>query len=320
MKKILLLTTACMLMAAAGFSQSNLPNGDMEGWHDVTLGTVTYTQIDGPLFNTLNELAAIPPPIGPGPITAEKTDDAHSGSWAAKLKSENFTMIPNDIFIPGMMGFTQLDMLNNGIKLGKPCPGCKPIKFTGWYKFDQVSGDSCAAILLVSKWNTTLHKKDTIGYCRTDFKVPQSAYTYFEMPVTYGTTGLEPDSMLVLLVSSGGFNPINFQGAVGQVGNTMYVDDISIEYPLGVTQVLMPEIGVKTWPNPAKDRMTVELTEAVPGGMLDIYNMEGKLVTSQKVGGTVSTIDVSGLADGQYHYKLIDGRTIQNTGFFMIRK
>jgi hypothetical protein len=140
------------------------------------------------------------------------------------------------------------------------------------------------------------------------------------MPVTYGTTGLEPDSMLVLLVSSGGFSAINFQGGIGQVGNTMYVDDISIEYPLGVTQVLMPEIVVKTWPNPAKDLMTVELTEAVPGGMLDIYNMEGKLVSSQKVGGTVSTIDVSGLADGQYHYKLIDGRTIQNTGFFMIRK
>jgi hypothetical protein len=258
--------------------------------------------------------------LGPGPITAEKTDDAHSGSWAAKLKSENFTMIPNDIFIPGMMGFTQLDMLNNGIKLGKPCPGCKPVKFTGWYKFDQVNGDSCAAILLVSKWNTALQKKDTIGYCRTDFKSPQTAYTYFEMPVTYGTTGLEPDSMLVLLVSSGGFSAINFQGGIGQVGNTMYVDDISIEYPLGVTQVLMPEIVVKTWPNPAKDLMTVELTEAVPGGMLDIYNMEGKLVSSQKVGGTVSTIDVSGLADGQYHYKLIDGRTIQNTGFFMIRK
>lgn len=320
MKKIILASLACTLIAAAGFSQTNLPNGDMEEWHDVTQGTVTYIQINGPLFNTLNELAAIPPPIGPGPLTVEKTDDAHSGSWAAKLKSENFTMIPNDIFIPGMMGFTQLDMLNNGIKLGKPCPGCKPSKFYGWYKFDQVNGDSCAAILLASKWNTTLNKKDTIGYCRTDFYTPQSTWTYFEMPVTYSGSPDVPDSLLILLVSSGGFNAINFQGAVGQVGNTMYVDDISIDYPLGVTQVLMPEIGVKTFPNPAKDRMTVELTKEVPGGMLDIYNMEGKMVSSQKVDRMVCTIDVSGLAAGQYHYKLIDGKTIQNTGFFMIRK
>ena len=320
MKKILLLTMACMLTAAAGISQSNLPNGDMEGWHDAVGANGSYDQIDGPLWSTLNELFGLPAPIGPGPLTVEKTDDVHSGSWAAKLKSENFTMIPNDIFIPGMMGFTQLDMLNNGIKLGKPCPGCKPTKFYGWYKFDQVNGDSCAAILLVSKWNSTLNKKDTIGYCRTDFKSPQTAYTYFEMPVTYGTTGLEPDSMLILLVSSGGFSAINFQGGVGQVGNTMYVDDISIDYPLGVTQVLMPEIGVKTYPNPASDRMTVELTKAVPGGMLDIYTMEGRLVSSQKAGNMVSTIDVSGLAAGQYHYKLIDGKTIQNTGFFMIKK
>jgi len=310
---------ACILTGAATFSQTNLPNGDMEGWHDVTLGTVTYVQIDGPLFNTLNELAAIPPPIGPGPLTVEKQDNPHSGSWCAKLKSDNFTMIPNDIFIPGMMGFTQLDMLNNGIKLGKPCPGCKPSKFYGWYKFDQVNGDSCAAVLLASKWNTTLHKKDTIGYCRTDFKTPQSAWTYFEMPVTY--TGSDtPDSLLVLLVSSGGFSAINFQGGQGQVGNTMYVDDISIDYPLGITQVLMPEIGVKTYPNPARGNMTLELTQRIPGGMLDIYDMEGRLVSSQTLENTVNTINVNGLVPGQYHYKVIDGKTIQNTGFFVVAK
>jgi hypothetical protein len=319
MKKLLLFLMACILTGAAAFSQTNLPNGDMEGWHEVTLGTVTYVQIDGPMFNTLNELAAIPPPIGPGPLTVEKQDNAHSGSWCAKLTSENFTMIPNDIFIPGMMGFTQLDMLNNGIKLGKPCPGCKPSKFYGWYKFEQVNGDSCAAILLASKWNTTLHKKDTIGYCRTDFKTPQTAWTYFEMPVTY--TGSDtPDSLLVLLVSSGGFSALNFQGGVGQVGNTMYVDDISIDYPLGITQVLMPEIGVKTYPNPARGSMTVELTQRIPGGMLDIYDMEGRLVSSQTLENTVNIIHVTGLVPGQYHYKVIDGKTIQNTGFFVVAK
>ena len=320
MKKLLLASMACMLLAAVTFAQSNLPNGDMEGWHDVTLGSATYIQIDGPLWSTLNELAAIPAPIGPGPITVDKTSDAHSGSWAAKLHSENFSMIPNDIFIPGMLGFTKLDMLNNGIKLGAPCPGCKPVKFYGWYKFDQVNGDSCAAVLLASKWNTTLHKKDTIGYCRTDFKAPMSAWTYFEMPVNYGTTGLEPDSLLILLVSSGGFSAINFAGGMGQIGNTMYVDDISIDYPLGVTQVLMPEVGVNAYPNPATDRLTFELSQNVPDAVIDIYNMEGKFVASQKVSGKTATISVSGFAAGQYHYKLVSGKTIQNTGFFMIRK
>lgn len=318
MKNFLLTLLACILVSAA-FSQSNLPNGNMEGWHDVTVGTVTFTQIDGPFFNTLNELAAIPPPIGPGPITVEKTDDAHSGSWAAKLTSEDFPMIPTDIFIPGMLGSTQLDMLNNGIKLGKPCPGCRPTKFYGYYKFEQVNGDSCAALLVASKWNSALNKKDTIGYCRTDFKVPQSAWTYFELPVTYNSSD-SPDSLLILLVSSGGFSAINLQGGVGQVGNRMWVDDVSIDYPLGVTQVLMPEIGIKTYPNPATDRMTVELTQAVPGGVLDIYNMEGKLVSSQNAGALVNTVNVASLAPGQYHYKLMDGKTIQNTGFFMIQK
>lgn len=319
MKKLFLSLTAIILLGAVAFSQSNLPNGDMEGWHDVTVGTVTYLQIDGPFFNTLNELAAVPPPIGPGPLTVEKEDNAHSGSWCAKLKSDNFTMIPNDVFIPGMLGSTKLDMANNGIKLGYPCAGCKPTKFYGWYKFDQVNSDSCAAVLLASKWNTTLHKKDTIGYCRTDFKVPQSEWTYFELPVTY--TGSDtPDSLLVLLVSSGGFSAINLMGGVGQVGNTMYVDDISIDYPLGITQALMPEIAVRTYPNPATDVMTLELSAKVGNGMLDIYDMEGRLVSSQALENTVNTINLRGLVPGQYHYKVLSGKTIQNTGFITVTR
>lgn len=319
MKKLTLSLLAIALFALVGYSQTNLPNGDMEGWHEVTLGTVTYTQIDGPYFCTLNELAAVPPPMGPGPITVDKVSDAHTGNWAAKLHSEIMTMIPNDIFIPGMLGFTQLDMLNSTIRLGKPCPDCKPTKFTGWYKSGLVNGDSCAAILLVSKWNSTLHKKDTIGYCRTDFKAPMADWTQFELPVTYVSTE-SPDSMLILMVSSGGFSVNNLMGGIGQPGNTMWVDDLNIEYPLGITQVLMPEVFVKTYPNPAKDRMTVELSQNIADGTIEIYSMEGRLVGTSIIDNTVNVINVNNLMPGQYHYKLVSGKTIQNTGFFMITR
>jgi len=300
------------------FGQSNLPNGGMENWHTVTQGSYSYQQIDGPFFSTLNELSALAPPIGPGPTTAFQVTDAHSGTYAAKLVSENFVLIPNDVFIPGMMGSTQLDMLKSTIHLGKPCPGCKPVKFTGWYKFDQVNGDSCEAVLVASRWNSVAHKKDTIGYCKTVFTAPVNQYTYFELPVQYYTTSEEPDSLLVLCVSSAGFSVLNIQGNVGQIGNTMYVDDISVDYPMGITQILMPEIGVKTYPNPARDVMVVELSKQLPGALLEVYTMDGRFLKSFPLKDVSNQVPVYSLESGKYYYQLTDGKTIQNTGFFMV--
>ncbi|HNW76669.1 MAG TPA: T9SS type A sorting domain-containing protein [Bacteroidales bacterium] len=319
MKKFLPTLLICIL-AVAGYSQSNLPNGDMEAWHVVTVNdTMSYPQIDGPLWCTLNELVAVPAMLGgPGPLTADKTSDAHSGSWAAKLTSGSLNMYPYNILIPGMIGFTQLDIMAYTIRLGKPCPGCRPTKFTGYYKYEPVLNDSCCAILLASKWNTELRKRDTIGYCRTDFKGIISDWTYFDMNVNYYSEEA-PDSLLVLLVSSAGFNMGNLMTGVGQPGSTMIVDDLNIEYPLGINQVLMPEIGVKTYPNPACENMTVELTERIPGGTFDIYSMDGRIISSQAMENTVNTVNVNGLMPGQYFYRLMSGKNIQNTGFFMIK-
>ncbi|MFH1160699.1 MAG: PCMD domain-containing protein [bacterium] len=323
---ILLFLTGCLIQI--GFSQSVLPNGDFENWyHEGTApnnymqpgDSIPFGQLNTNFWQTLNELASLPFPIGPGPITVFRTDERYSGLWAAKLVSDHFYVPPTDIFIPGMLGTTKLDMLYSTIRLGKPCPGCKPLNLRGYYMFQPVNGDSCTALLAVTKWNSTTNFRDTIGYGRIDFKDTVSTYTAFDVPIVY-YNNFVPDTMTILLVSSGGFSVSDLQGGTGQIGSTMWVDDVTVDYPAGITQVLMPEVGVKIYPNPATETIQFALSHELDNGRIEIFSTEGKFIDSFPVNGVTISFMVTKLANGTYYYKLTDGKTMVNSGFFLVQK
>ncbi len=166
MKKLFLaiITIFCF---NTGYSQSNILNGDLEEWYQVVVNdTLNYWQPGIPghpnFLATLDTLASIAFPIGPGPVTVERTTDKYSGTYAAKLTSKFFAT-PN-VFIPGMLGTATLDMPNVRAKIGRACAGCKPLRLTGYYKSEPVNGDSVTAVILVSKWNASTHHRDTIGF------------------------------------------------------------------------------------------------------------------------------------------------------------
>ncbi|MEI7895472.1 MAG: T9SS type A sorting domain-containing protein [bacterium] len=309
----------------SAFSQSNITNGDFENWHNVVVNpTLNYEDIGTtPADNwmsTLNSLAAVPPTAGgPGPVTVFKTTDKYSGTFAAKGISANFPLGPVTIFIPGMIGTAVMDMVGVKAILGKPCAGCKPLRFKGYYKFEPVNGDSCVAVILLSKWNATAKKRDTIGLGKMVQHSAVSTYTQFDIPVTYTGTGVV-DSMTMLVVSSAGFNVVNFTGSVGQAGNTMYVDALSLEYPNGIEQVLMPEVAVKVYPNPASDVLHIDLSAEVKNSSFEVYNTAGKLVGTYGISQTTSTIPVYSLVNGAYYFRLVSGKDLLNTGSFVIKK
>lgn len=322
MKKILL-TLLALFIIKAGFMQSNIPNGDLENWFHVPVNaTLSYDQpgtspYDNFLY-TLNELASIPTPLGPGPVTAFKEPDAHSGSYACKLVSAMYINL--GIFIPGMLGTDSLDMTGQRAILGKPCAGCKPVSLKGYYKFTAVSGDSCAAVCLVSKWNATTKHRDTVGFGASVFKTDVETYTAFDVPLTYAKTVLVPDSITILCVASAGFSVINFQGGVGQAGNTMYVDDLMLEYPAGIEQTLMPDVNVKVYPDPAKETLTFETSQMVKSGMIEVYNSGGKMLQTFGLNGLKNSFSVSNLSNGVYYFKLKESNHLLNAGSFVVQK
>jgi len=331
MKQIFTLVLLVLAMNSA-FSQTGvtkdspaIPNGDMENWYNVVLSpTLNYDDLGtGPTDNwisTLNSLAAVPQSAGgPGPVTIFKTTDKYAGTYAAKAVSANFPLGPVTIFIPGMIGTAQMDMVGVRALLGKPCNDCKPSRFKGYYKFEPVNGDSCAAVILLSKWNATAKKRDTLGYGKFVQKSAVNTYTQFDIPINYTST-VASDSMTVLVVSSAGFNVINFMGSVGQVGNTMYVDNLSLDYPSGIEQVLMPEVTVAAYPNPAADILHIDLSKEVKNCTLQIYSAAGKQVASYGLSSVLNTIPVYSLVNGTYYFRLVSGSELINSGSFVIKK
>jgi hypothetical protein len=223
------------------------------------------------------------------------------------------------IFIPGMLGTAVMDKINVKALIGNPCPGCKPLHFKGYYKYEPVGSDSCAIVALVSKWNNETHKRDTIAFGGIVQHSAVSSYTPFDIALTYTLSGV-PDSLSYLMVASAGFNLTNFMGCKGQDGSAMYVDELSLEYPAGIEQSLMPDVGVKVYPNPATDKITVELSEKVENGRLEVYTTDGKSIATYKLKEVNTTLQVKSLSPGTYYFKLMENNHLLNTGTFLIVK
>lgn len=222
------------------------------------------------------------------------------------------------VFLPGMLGTAVVDKIGIKAILGNPCPGCKPLHFKGYYKFEPVKGDSCTIVALVSRWNSQTHKRDTIAFNGFIKKEAVSAYTPFDLQLTYNTADV-PDTLTYLMISSAGFNMNNFMLCQGQEGSTLYIDEISLEYPMGIQQSLMPDVAVKVYPNPATEQTTFELSERVVSGSVEIFSVDGKLVKSFGVNDIKTTVQINNLPSGTYYFKLKEGKHLLNTGSFIIQ-
>lgn len=323
MKRIFTIA-ALLLSSMIVFSQS-IPNGDMEHWHTVIVNpNLSYEDIgSGPTDNwtaTLNSLVAVPPLAGgPGPVTVYKTTDKYSGTYAARAVSKNFQLGPVTVFVPGMIGTAKINNATVSAILGQPCADCKPLRLKGYFKFEPVDGDSCGAMILLSKWNAVAKKRDTVGYGAFIQKDAVSEYKAFEVPVNYWNTG-SVDSITILVVASAGFNVYNFMGCVGKENSTMYLDDLTIDYPAGIQQVLLPEVRVEVFPNPVSDVLNVRLSKKVQDGTFEIYSTGGKLTRSIPVREDQFTLPVTDLTNGSYYFRLLEGSALQNTGSFVINR
>jgi len=322
MRKIIVLILFAFI-SLGGFTQS-IPNGDLENWDSLHSATTTaywwqpsYEGINW--LGTLNSLVGLGVTSGgPGPETVFRTTDAYSGTYAAKLVTGHFVFGVSTIKIPGMLGTAVMDFKGVRALLGNPCPGCKPLNIKGFYKFEPVLNDSCAVVILVSKWNNSTHKRDTIGYGKMVEHSAVSTYKPFNVALNY--SGIDvPDSLTFIMISSAGFNVINFMGSQGQDGSTMYVDEVSLEYPVGIEQSLMPDVAVSIYPNPASDQINFELSERVVNGSLELFSVNGKLVRTCGLNGTKTTVPVNNLTAGTYYFKLRQDQHLLNTGSFIIK-
>lgn len=296
------------LLLGLGLRAQSLPNMDLEAWTNYG----NYENPDG-AWATANPIVNLLP--GVIPKTTYKDPSAHGGQYCARMESRNWPVA--NILITGTLANGIFDANSTSpataLKRGSPFTA-RPTAFKGWYKYAPVAGDSCAVYAWLSKWNGS--GRDTIGIALLEnSNVAISSWTQFDLPFVYHSADA-PDSISIVFASSEAG-----QSLAGQVGSTLWADDMELAYANGLVDVLAPEYGVTTYPMPARDHINFRLDHpAKSGTTLTVYSTAGVRVAQVRVAGEEASLDLGGLAAGTYHYLLADRTTNLASGSFQVQR
>lgn len=154
--------------------------------------------------------------------------------------------------------------------------------------------------------NTTVYDA---GWWNYAFAQPQTitSYSYnttpeYDFVFNYGSTVLEYDFNLYM-VMAGGFNLFS--------GSALSLVQWSLPYTFNTTVSIGNELknkdGLSFYPNPTSGSFNIELTKA---GVMELYNTEGKLLTSEQLSVGTHKKNVSDLATGIYVVRFITDQKV----------
>ena len=271
------------LMAAFSYlssAQIQVPNGGFETWTD-SVTCDTWNSLVIPSFP--NSLYLV-----------HRSTIAHSGSYATKIETKNHFIFGD---IPGVFTLGQIDMVLLNVTNGFPITD-KPTKLLGYYKYSPASpGDTMGIMIYFTKWNTSTYERDTLSYDFLKSNATVSSYTLFQIPITYLISGVNPDTMNIVAVSSAGFVP--------KVGSTLYIDDLSFDYtPVGINESSTIHT-TNVYPNPSTGLVNIDLIS--PNSLVKVYNIVGEEIFSANTSSKNFSIDLSKQTNGIYLLEVNNG-------------
>ena len=281
MKKMI---TSCVLWGLMIFNtqqakaQTLFSNGSFEEWDTLP----TFVNPKG--WFSLNELTA----FGFDP-SLEITTDAHQGKFAVKLISVSGQF--NDL--SGVLATgPMLNAMGNPDFSGiKKHFTSKPTHLEFYYKAFPALGDTCAIMLVLTKWNQAPQKADTIGQAGLTFPDTVDSYTKAVIDVTYFLP-MPPDSAFLIASSSlDRFNPIP--------GSTFYIDDIKLtETNTSTKEIRNERQSVSLYPNPAAEILHISGTNKIKD--INVFNIQGQLKYQLGLNENETEINVADWPTGIY--------------------
>ncbi len=313
-KTILFLGVLSLLMGKSMAQNQALPDGKFEQWEQGKLygDAGTYDDLAHPFWTSLNILATLPPDLFTGPVTLFK-DKGRSGAdddFAPKLVSDFLHFgADKEIFLPGVVGAMTVLIDEQTATFGRPFRS-RPTALKGYMKYLPVNGDSASIFVKVYKYNEEGGKRVTIGQVEQIFHDSVKDWTAFELPIEYHAD-MEPDSITVLFVSSAGYDFDDLFNCKGQVGSTLWVDDVEFVYegdePGPSTNNENTVLAAsKLYPNPSFNGIfNLNVQEACS---MEVFAISGQSVMQQNLmaAGTY-TVDLSRFAPGVYYIRLTNG-------------
>jgi hypothetical protein len=334
MKKKILIAA----LSAGIFSVSRaqtFTNASFETWHNYTVNTgifppnpITLSTPNG--WSGVDSLIAGVTPIaaiGGVNIVPEQqlfqSNVAHSGASSAEVKS---AFIGDDLGnAPGIFANAKINIDIAAAMAGNPEDILNYVTYDGgtaitaqvdtvkaWISLDSVTsmdeGFITASAVRVVQGSSGNDSTVVVGMGTAIVTRGNADFREVSVPLIY-TDNTVPEKLIVTFMSS------NFAADTIHDGNSMKVDDASFSYKpgsgVGIHQPLFSESKILVYPNPGRNQIYFNLDAAVKPSdyNLSIFDINGRIISSEYLSSAVNLKDVSGWAKGSYFYSLINDET-----------
>ena len=202
---------------------------------------------------------------GAGP-SVTRSASARTGLSAARLETKYSATLAQNI--PGTITTGSI----SGTKAyGGQTYATRSQKLVGYYTYNPAGSDMAHVAVLLSKWNASTLKKDTIAFGHAALG-SANIFKYFEVVLAYRSNAA-PDSQLVIISSSQ-------SPATVSAGSILVADDVSFTGTLVNTGTITRGKSQASliYPNPASALFTLHTEEAIE--TLSIVNFEGAIIYS----------------------------------------
>lgn len=280
------LVTLLTIFSVGIFAQ--IPNGGFEVWAD----SGAYLVPEGWRSSTENYIAL-------GGITVEQDSSAYTGAYAAKIQSVSVGN-PASVYA-GLLTNGSLDNLSkNGDAINY-----KPLKISGYYKYNTATNDSGFVYLYMNRFNAVLNAEEQVAGAAI-FLPLAADWTYFEADVLDAFANAPAPESYVILASS------TKQTDQPEM-STLWLDDLQFN---GVSSAnnLDLDASLNIYPNPVADHVRIEMQTSTMTKIV-LTNSAGRQVLVNTLTDNQTEIDVSNLPSGIYvvSLSLTNGPTLHRS-------
>jgi hypothetical protein len=248
-----------------------------------------------------------------GTITTVSKDlaDPQQGKASAKLTAVKVSVpFAGTYKIPGVLtlGKLNVDLANQkaSVRGGYAFTG-RPLKLTGYFKYQPVNNDTCILGLGLFKWNNG--KQDTLGFGAIDTFGIINTWTHFEIPIHY-LSETTSDTVNILFLNS---NPVD---GIDHTGTALWIDNLSFDYgTVGINGVTSAR-EIRIYAERNSKCLILEFAFEKPENTdISLFNMTGSLTNHWKrsVQNSTEKLDVNNLSPGTYIIRISSGKRLIDT-------